>query len=104
MVKSPAEYRWSSAAAHLGVGPDRSGLLDMDYWHKAGGPETWRDLHDAPANPDRVTLLRKCTYAGRPFSGSNDPGVDGDSKSALRQRQMDKAQPTGPTKVSASSN
>jgi hypothetical protein len=45
MVKEPEQYRWSSAAAHLGDGKDRSGLLDMDFWEKAGGAQTWREMH-----------------------------------------------------------
>jgi putative transposase len=31
LVDRPEQYRWSSAAAHLGVEADRSGLLDLDF-------------------------------------------------------------------------
>ena len=61
------QYRWSSAAAHLGEGKDRSGLLDMDFWEKAGGAQTWREMHSSAESADQVLLLRRCTYAGRPF-------------------------------------
>ena len=69
MVKAPAEYRWSSAAAHLGQQKDRSGLLDMAFWEQAGGAATWREMHAAESGSDQVLLLRRCTYAGRPFGG-----------------------------------
>ena len=69
MVKSAEEYRWSSAAAHLGQGKDRSGVLDMEFWERGGGAGTWREMHDEGASPDQLVLLRQCTYAGRPFGG-----------------------------------
>ena len=67
LAKAPADYRWSSAAAHLGTDKDRSGLLDMSFWEKAGGAETWRLMHASAETADQVLLLRRCTYAGRPF-------------------------------------
>ncbi len=60
-------YRWSSAAAHLLSTPDRSGILDLRFWERAGGATTWADLHAANSDADQILLLRKCTYAGRPF-------------------------------------
>jgi putative transposase len=67
MAGSPEQYRWSSAAAHLGIAKDRSGVLDLRYWEKAGGAETWRGMHGSTEGADQVTLLRRCTYSGRPF-------------------------------------
>jgi len=67
MVRAAADYKWSSAAAHLGVVADKSKLLDDRFWRQAGGSETWREMHDAPDQPERVLLLQRCTYAGRPF-------------------------------------
>jgi putative transposase len=67
MVKSPEQYRWSSAAAHCGVTADRTGVLDLEYWRRAGGAETWRQLHGIGEVADQLMLLRRCTYAGRPF-------------------------------------
>jgi REP element-mobilizing transposase RayT len=37
LVERPEQYRWSSAAAHLLGEKDRSGVLDMEYWERAGG-------------------------------------------------------------------
>jgi len=67
MARSPEAYRWSSAAAHVGEGKDRSGLLDMEFWREAGGAQTWREMHATVETADQVQLLRRCTYAGRPF-------------------------------------
>jgi len=67
LVERPEQYRWSSAAAHLLGEKDRSGVLDMSYWERAGGARTWAELHAAPDNSIQVHAFRKCTYAGRPF-------------------------------------
>jgi len=69
MVSAPADYRWSSARAHLGVAADKTKLLDPEFWEQAGGIEAWRRMHLAADPPERVLLLRRCTYAGRPFGG-----------------------------------
>jgi putative transposase len=67
LVERPEQYRWSSAEAHLLGAKDRSGVLDLGYWERAGGVQTWTELHGRPENWQEVTALRKCTYAGRPF-------------------------------------
>jgi putative transposase len=67
LVERPEQYRWSSAAAHLLGEKDRSGVLDMQYWERAGGAQTWVELHGFPENPGQIQAFRKCTYAGRPF-------------------------------------
>jgi putative transposase len=67
MVTSPELYRWSSAATHLAGKPDRSGILDLAFWLRAGGVETWAEMFEAPGRPADLASLRKCTYGGRPF-------------------------------------
>jgi putative transposase len=67
MAGSPGQYRWSSAAAHLGLAKDQSGVLDLRYWEQTGGPETWREMLGATEDAGQTMLLRRCTYAGRPF-------------------------------------
>jgi putative transposase len=74
MVARPEEYRWSSAATHLTGRPDRAQVLDREYGQRAGGVETWQQLHASADAPDRVMLLRRCTYSGRPFG--EDPFVE----------------------------
>jgi putative transposase len=67
MAGAPEEYRWSSAAAHLGLAKDASGVLDLRYWEQAGGAETWREIHGSAEDAGQIVLLRRCTYAGRPY-------------------------------------
>ena len=65
MVEQAAEYRWSSAAAHLG-GSDASGILDMEWWRREV-PANWDEvLKNQEA--EQESSLRNCTYAGRPFA------------------------------------
>ena len=45
LVKTPEQYQWSSAAAHLHAVGDRSGLLDMEFWERSGGSQTWLEMH-----------------------------------------------------------
>ncbi len=68
IVLSPAEYRWSSAAAHLS-GVDESRILDMAWWAREVPPEWGRTL--AEDDPGGTAELRRCTYAGRPFGGED---------------------------------
>ena len=67
LVETPEVYRWSSAATHLLGTPDRSRLLDLDFWQRAGGVECWREMHHAESTAEQIVALRKCTYSGRPF-------------------------------------
>jgi putative transposase len=67
MVRLPEEYAWSSAGVHLRGEKDRSGVLDMAFWEKAGGRDVWIELHGREVDPEQWNELRKCTYAGRPF-------------------------------------
>lgn len=69
LVAVVEDYRWSSAAAHLGLEKDTAGLLDRDFWLRQGGAEAWRDVLVKGTDPLEWRLLRRCTYAGRPFGG-----------------------------------
>jgi putative transposase len=66
LVARPEEYRWSSAAAHLS-GRDTTGLLDWSVWREQGGAEGWSELLTSPEELMALRLLRRCTFAGRPF-------------------------------------
>jgi putative transposase len=66
MVGRPEEYRWSSAASHLS-GKDRRGLLDWSVWRERGGSEAWSELLAGEEQLRELRLLRRCTFAGRPF-------------------------------------
>lgn len=67
MAGSPQDYRWSSAAVHLGLAKDRYGLLDMNFWREQGGAAGWSKLLTTPEQSLDLRLLRRSTYAGRPF-------------------------------------
>ncbi len=68
LVARPEEYRWSSAAVHLGQRlPERAGALDLGFWQRSGGAQTWREMHVSTEGEQHLNLLRRCTYAGRPF-------------------------------------
>jgi putative transposase len=69
VAKSPEDYRWSSAAPHLRGVPDPGGILDLDFWQRAGGIATWQELHAADLEESQMRVLRRCTYAGMPFGG-----------------------------------
>ncbi len=75
MAAAPEDYPWSSAAVHLTGAADSSKLLDFPFWQEAGGAEAWREMHSEVDSPGRLTLLRRCTYAGRPFG--EDQFVEG---------------------------
>jgi putative transposase len=67
LAPSPEQYLWSSARPHLTGDRDRASILDMRFWERAGGVETWRAMHAAAEDVGSTHLLRRCTYAGRPF-------------------------------------
>lgn len=67
----PEDYRWSSAAVHLGLRRDGYGLVDLGFWERSGGAATWREMLAAPANEEQTDRLRQCTYGGRPFGGED---------------------------------
>ena len=71
LVAQPEQYEWSSAAVHLGLKEDRLHLIDLDFWQREGGAEAWRTLLMTPEQLLEVRLLRRCTYAGRPFGGDD---------------------------------
>jgi hypothetical protein len=45
MVNAAEECPWSSGRVHLFGEADRSGILDLDFWERAGGREGWAELH-----------------------------------------------------------
>lgn len=71
LVDRSEEYRWSSAAAHLDARPDDYHVIDLSYWERAGGAETWREMFAADIAEGQIEQLRQCTYGGRPFGGED---------------------------------
>jgi putative transposase len=66
MVSAASEYRWSSAAAHMG-GVDQSRVLDLGFWAEAGSQGRWRELIADKEDEDEIRRLRRATYACQPI-------------------------------------
>jgi putative transposase len=73
MVERAEPYRWSSAAVHLELAQDRPGLVDEPFWREFGSAETWRELLMSPEELSELRLLRRCTFAGRPYGSERFP-------------------------------
>src|SRR5579863_2354473 len=65
MVRWAADYRWSSAVAHV-TGLDEVRIVDMDWWRQDGRSADWAQAIDAE-ELQAVATLRRCTFAGRPY-------------------------------------
>lgn len=65
MVKSPADYAWSSAACHCG-GEDGARLLDLSAWGREYPGDTWQRVLAEHA-PESRDALRLNTRTGRPL-------------------------------------
>ena len=66
MVPQPWEYRWSSCAQHLNL-EAWDPWLDRPFWQERGETAGWRELLGVADQPQLLYLLRRCTYAERPF-------------------------------------
>lgn len=92
LVSFPGEHPWSSARAHL-TGEDRTGTLDMDFWHTNGGAANWAALLAEPDELTEIKLLRRCTHAGAPIGSSEfldfdpAPARSPDPSSTVRRRR-----------------
>ena len=67
IVRRAWRYAWSSAAAHCGEGPDRSGLLDLSRWAKSLAAKGWQQTLAERLKPERLSTLRLNTHRGRPL-------------------------------------
>jgi len=67
LVEQAELYRWSSAAAHLGLVKDRYELLDQQFWTERGGESGWAELLMTPQEAQEARRLRRCTFVGRPY-------------------------------------
>ena len=74
LVEGAADYRWSSAAAHLGLRGDDYNVLDWGYWERSGGAATWREMYGGALAEEEFDRLRQCTYGGRPFGSEEFVG------------------------------
>jgi putative transposase len=80
-----ADWRWSSAAAHLG-GADEWGLADLGWWREQGRGERWLEVLEAGFRDAALAeRLREATRPGRPF-GSEAFAQDLESETGRRLR------------------
>ena len=90
----PAEFRWSSAATHLGMRSDEHALLDLEWWRGVSNPSEWAAVLDG--NALRGEDIRRATYTGRPF-GSEDFVADLETR---LQRKLERQKGGRPKKAS----
>ena len=67
LVRCAWRYAWSSAPAHCGEGPDRSGLLDLAVWAKCLAAKAWKETLVERLQPQMLSTLRLNTHRGRPL-------------------------------------
>ncbi len=67
MVEQAEQYRWSSAAVHLELSQDKLRLVGEQFWQGFGGAEALLELLMSPEDLSELRLLRRCTFAGRPY-------------------------------------
>ena len=66
LTREASEWRWSSAAAHLG-GADPTGVLDVDDWSRQWTSGTWRDALERGLEEAALReRIREATRTGRP--------------------------------------
>ena len=68
LVRKPWRYAWSSAAAHVGEGPDASGLRYLVAWAADWTPARWRAQLAKPLTDAEIARLRRCVRTGRPLA------------------------------------
>ena len=71
MVAAAADYRWSSARLHLGLG-DSWGGVETDGWAKCWTPQEWAQV--LSAGEERTAAIRDATYGGRPLGSAEFVG------------------------------
>ena len=66
IVRAPWRYRWSSAAAHCGIG-EANGLLDLRSWRAGWSAQDWKARLRRPEDEEAVAAVRAGTHTGRPL-------------------------------------
>ena len=72
MLSTPADYPWSSAAAHCS-GEDRQHILDLEPWRNYWTPPDWRHFLDSAGVGEQESEageIRAHTHTGRPLGSS----------------------------------
>jgi hypothetical protein len=95
LARSPEDYPWSSAHAHLTGEGDHIGILDMPFWERAPS-KPGKPSHAAAEDAGSTQLLRRRTYAGSPF-GTEDSVARLELKFARKWRRWGFEQPHSDT-------
>ena len=66
LVAQAQEWKWSSAAAHLGE-DEPDACLDMRTWRRYWSVTSWRTFLSAGESESNLAALRQCTHTGRPL-------------------------------------
>jgi putative transposase len=71
MLADAGRYRWSSAAAHCGLG-GRSGPIELalDIWRECWNPVSWRAFLRVSCGADEDPVIRSSTHSGRPLGSA----------------------------------
>jgi putative transposase len=69
LVASPADWPWSSAAAHCGAEPT-SPWLDTEAWGQRWSIEDWRAFLQDTQDESSQKAIRDSTYSGRPLGST----------------------------------
>jgi putative transposase len=88
------DYRWSSAAAHVG-GPDEWRLLAMKDWLQCWTSRDWAEI--LRSGSEDAHAIRDATYGGRPFGSVEFVG----QLEGLLQRRLRKGSSGRPKKEKA---
>jgi len=71
LASRAADWRWSSAAAHL-AGDDHAGLIDCADWRARWLPGSWAEvLEHGIDDADLIARIRDATRTGRPAAGDD---------------------------------
>ena len=81
IVRHAEDYLWSSALAHA-IGRDASGLLDMDWWRRAG-PRDW--LKCFAASLRRATRANRATIPSSTCAPARMPSVPSAMRTSWRK-------------------
>jgi len=71
IVSCPEDYRWSSAASHIGR-KDAAGLLDLVKWEKIAESCGWEELIGIAQPLAILEEIRRHTKAGKPLGLGKD--------------------------------
>lgn len=93
LATAASEFKWSSAASHIGARRDPSGVLDLEWWNLRWTPAEWAAVLRAE-QPDSASL-RRATYTGRPL-GSFEFTADLERRLGRRLERQKGGRPRSP--------